>query len=392
MMHLRVALISCIALVASVLNTSAQSFFDNYLKPQFLVPVLDFPATSGGDGNLTYYQIQIPALPNGELLILGEFPRARYFSITAYDDHGAVIGILNDRDIRAYGTTANPWVPGGPAGAEDLLYAVSVRLGAQASTPQPSCATPLNVHENSLDLTQRHTAGTFYSAQQRGFSATVTGYGNVTHADAPVNTGGFLLIRSYMREASATTSQFDLRKPLVWVRHVATGCAVQLAPAGQYLAPSQWFSLASVLKLDQAYAHMQHEIDLGTTTPHGPDPSSEATWYGPGRVPARSSRRTLPGDRAAHQHHRIHVDGRGPQCPGTGAADAVSAAATALPHQPDLRIDGRRGAAVLEPDVRNGDGRFARHRVRTACDAGRKRIRDVGGELRHAATRPRLGG
>lgn len=280
MMHLRVALISCIALVTSVWSASAQSFFDNYLKPQFLVPVLDFPATSGGDGNLTYYQIQIPALPNGELLILGEFPRARYFSITAYDDHGAVVGVLNDRDIRAYGTTANPWVPGGPAGAEDLLYAVSVKLGGPASTPQPGCATPLDVHENMLDLTKRHTAGTFYSAQQSGFSATVTGYGNVTHADAPTNTGGFLLIRSYMREAPAASSRFDLRKPLVWVRHVATGCAVQLAPTGQYLAPSQWFSLSSVLKLDQAYAHLQHEIDLGTTTPHGPDPASESTWYG----------------------------------------------------------------------------------------------------------------
>lgn len=262
-------------------QASAQAFFTNYLKPEYLVPVGDFPSASGGDRNVTYYEINIPALPNGELLILGEFPRARYFSITAYDDHGAVVGILNDKDIVPLGSTANPFTPGGPAGAEDILYAVSVRLGAPAAQPVPSCSTsPYDVHRNTLDLTSRHTAYTFYSGQQSGFSANVSGYGTVVHDDSAANSGGFLLIRSYLLQPPASNSQYDLRRPYVWVRQASTGCAAQIAPTGQRLSASQWFSLDSVLKLDQVYAHVQHETDLGSSAPYGPDPASDSTWYG----------------------------------------------------------------------------------------------------------------
>jgi hypothetical protein len=276
----RATWVLCLVVWSVAAPASAQNFFNSYLKPEYLVPVGDFPSTSGGDRNVNYYQIQIPALANGELLLLGEFPRARYFSITAYDDHGAVLGELNDKDIVPYGSSANPFAVGGPAGAEDILYAVSVQLGKAASSPLSQCATPLDVHRNVLDASNRHTAGTFYSSQQSGFSANVAGYGSVVHDDTLANTGAFLLIRTYLRQPPTAASQFDLRKPLVWVRQASTGCAAQIAPAGQSLPISQWFSLSSVLHLDQVYAHQQHEVDLGVSDPYGPDPLGESPWFG----------------------------------------------------------------------------------------------------------------
>jgi hypothetical protein len=274
-------LLLVLALLTFAAPASAQPFFDNFLKPQYLVPVSDFPATSGGDLLLTYHQIQTPNFSNGELLIIGEFPRARYFSITAYDDHGAVIGSINDRDMVPYGASGNPYAPGGPAGAEDILYAVTIRLGAgMATNPAPSCAAPPSVHANVIDGSGRHTAGTFYSSQQSNFTANVPGSGLVTHADGAANSGVFLLIRSYDRKPPLASSQFDLRKPYVWIRDSVSGCAAQLAPAGQYLSAAQWFQPSAVLKSDQGYAHIQHEVDLGISNQWGPDPVGAAAWFG----------------------------------------------------------------------------------------------------------------
>lgn len=301
----------------------AQSFFDNYLKPEYLVPVTDFPASSGGDLNLTYYQVQLPRFTNGEVLIVGEFPRARYFSITAYDDHGAVIGKIDDKDIVPYGSPANPFALGGPTGAEDILYAATLRLGDGLATGAvPQCATPLPVHANMLDGRSRHTTGTFYSSDQSGFTTNVPSYGNVVHADAPANSSVFLLIRSYLRQAPAAGSQMDLRKPLVWIRSSTTGCAAQLAPAGQYVQPAQWYTLSSILKLDQVYAHVQHEIDLGTTAPYGADPLGFSPWFGreeylPGQATGRYLSTMLPIDPATMnaQGRILRMQFRLPQLP-----------------------------------------------------------------------------
>jgi hypothetical protein len=275
------AVLAAALILSSALPASAQGFFDNFLKPEYLVPVSEFPATSGGDLLLTYYQVPITAVPNGELLVIGEFPRARYFSITAYDDHGAVIGKLDDYEIQPYVSSGNPWHVGGPAGAEDILYAVTVRIGTPgAPAPASQCQTPVSVHENVLDATVRHTATSFYSSAQSGYTTFVPSFGTITHEDAPTTSGMFLLIRSYMRASPLGSSAVDLRKPLVWVRAASTGCPARLAPAGESLPASSWFTLSSVLHLDQAYGHVQHELDLGLTAPYGQDPRGDVGWTG----------------------------------------------------------------------------------------------------------------
>ncbi|MCC7416295.1 MAG: hypothetical protein IT176_04070 [Acidobacteria bacterium] len=297
-----VGVLGLVCLLIAPRFASAQSFFDNYLRPEFLVPVSDYPSSAGGDLLIQYYQMAVPLFGNGEILMIGEFPRARQFSITAYDDHGALIGILNGADMQPYGASPNPFAIGGPAGAEDALYAVTLRLdNAMAASPMPQCATPFPVHDNVLDMRSRHTAGTYYSSAESGFSANVPGLGPIVHADAPANTAGFIVIRTYMRQAPAATSQFDLRRPLVWVRAASTGCAAPLAPRGQSVA--QWFSLGSVLKADQMYAHVQHEKDLGVQDLFGPDPATEAPWFSlgeylPGQAFDRYVNAPLPIDPA----------------------------------------------------------------------------------------------
>src|SRR5215813_6394566 len=68
----RAAVLVCCVVLFGVAPASAQNFFDSYLKPEYLVPVTEFPSNSGGDLYGSYYQVPIPSLVNGELLIVGE--------------------------------------------------------------------------------------------------------------------------------------------------------------------------------------------------------------------------------------------------------------------------------------------------------------------------------
>ena len=294
----RSVVVGSLLLLFSAQTAAAQSFFSNFLKPEFMVPVSDFPPTSGGDLTGNYMYVPIPLMGNGELLILGEFPRARLFSITAYDDHGSIVASLNDQQIQPYGSSQNPFAPGGPAGADDMLYAVTVRFGtAMALNPWQQCATPFPVHGNILDVRSRHTAGAFYSSQQSGYVASVPGIGTVAHDDATPNTATHVILRFYDLKPPAASSQFDLRRPVVWVRASSTGCAVQVATAGQRLPASSWFLLENVLQFSQVFGHTQHEIDLGDETPFGPDIAGDVTWAGQKEyLPGRASGRYVVGD------------------------------------------------------------------------------------------------
>jgi hypothetical protein len=293
----RSVLVGSFLLMFSAQTAAAQSFFSNFLKPEYMVPVSDFPAASGGDLTGVYMYVPIPLLGNGELLIVGEFPRARLFSITAYDDHGGIVSTLHDQTIQPYGTSQNPFAPGGPADAEDMLYAVTVRFGApMALNPWTQCATPFPVHGNVLDARSRHTAGGFYSSQQSNFTAEVPGLGTVTHDNTTTNTATHVILRFYDLKPPAPTSQFDLRRPWVWVRASNTGCAPPLTTAGQRLSPSNWFSLDSVLQFNQVFGHVEHEIALGEWAPYGLEIAGDVTWAGQKEfLPGRATGRNVSG-------------------------------------------------------------------------------------------------
>src|SRR5579862_9552508 len=53
----------------------------------------------GGDLNAIYWKIWYKVNPKYELILLGNFPNARYFSVTAYDDHSAISQSILDANI-----------------------------------------------------------------------------------------------------------------------------------------------------------------------------------------------------------------------------------------------------------------------------------------------------
>lgn len=299
---------------------AATPFFTNFLKPHFLLPITTIDgAQYAGDLTAQYRQVFFPVAPNLEVLIVGEFPRARYFSLTLYDDHGAIIDVLHDHELEPLvAGQQNPYRPGGPAGQEDILYAVTVRLGPNLATqPLTQCGFDgTDVHRNLMDARVHHTAGSFYSCQQSGFSAVVTG-GNVTHDDNPGNNvGGTIMIRTYMNEGPGPGSTFDMTTPVVWLRQSSTGCSFPLTTAGQFLTPAQWYQSQHVTKLQQRSAHSQHERDLGLTVPYGLDPLNGVTWFGSDEylflsLPDRYLTTVIPFNAGQYPHAPAELNAQG---------------------------------------------------------------------------------
>ncbi len=265
---------------------TADNFLTRFLSPEYLLPVVPLDLSGqpySGDLSARYSQVFLPVIPSAEVLILGEFPRARYFSITVYDDHGAIADVLHDFEIEPLlPGTENPLRPGGEPGAEDVLYAVTVQMGADLATnPAPQCSLPgLDVHASLLDARFRHTAGDHYSCVHSNFSTWIDGVGEVHHDDSPGNPSMSIMFRWYLKRQPAPDSVIDLTTPLVWLRYSASGCAPALAPPGEFVDPAQWFQGASVLDEVQVQAHVQRRSDLGETFPHGGDPGNVIRWRG----------------------------------------------------------------------------------------------------------------
>ncbi len=273
--------------------TGGADFFANFLKqPAYYLPV--FPLNGeqfGGDLTASYYQFYVPASAGRELLILGEYPRARYFAVTVYDDHGAIIDTLYDAQIAPLkASVGNPFSVGGPANSEDILYAIRVQLADQlVQTPQAGCQfTGVDVHSNVLDGRYRHSAGNRYSGDQTGFMTTLQDGSSITHDDSTDNEGVWVIIRTYLAEEDGVTGAFNLTTPLVFLRDSATGCAenmFKLAGRAQTnpnerLPRSEWPSFYSTINFAQMAAHDQHEKDSSPLTPYGLDPNNRAAWYG----------------------------------------------------------------------------------------------------------------
>lgn len=170
----------------------------------------------------------------------------------------------------------------GTPGAEDILYAFTVQLGPQLATnpSNPNCGfAPLNVHTNLMDARIHHTAGTYYSCQQSAFSAEIPA-GTVTHDDGLTNNrGATVMLRTYLGQAPGQNSQFDLTKPVVWLRHSSSGCSFPLASPGTFVNPDQWYRSDTVTYADQFAAHLQHENDLGYSLPYGTDPLNGGRFH-----------------------------------------------------------------------------------------------------------------
>jgi len=282
------------ATITAVTNaTGGSDFITNFLRqPAYYLPVFPLPGEQfGGDLTATYQQFYVPTSASRELLILGEYPRARYFSITVYDDHGAIIDTMHDAQIAPLKPAdGNPFLPGGPANSEDILYAIRVQLGDQlVQNPQAGCQLDGTYDlSNVMDGRFRHTAGSLYSSDQSGFMTTLEDGSIITHDDSTNNKGVWVIIRTYIAEEDGNTGAFNMTTPLVFLRNSTTGCAenmFKLAGRAQTkpdekLPRGEWEGFYSTIDYPQMAAHDQHEKDSPPLTPFGLDPNNRAFWYG----------------------------------------------------------------------------------------------------------------
>ncbi len=203
-------------------------FFRNFDNSCYLVPL---SAGNGGGGqqgdlnsiyNKLYFTIN-PNIPPYQLILVGEFPNARYFSIGLYDNHSAMIENLTDVTVVPLTSDyINPFQPG-VAFVGGQKYAVPVNLGGTPGALEPGCVmTGYNVDGNAMDGTQRHDfmnwnldTAFFYA------NPTMPLHEVDTASHSNPNKAGSVIIRSYL-DLTATTAA---TLPHVIVRDVASGCA-----------------------------------------------------------------------------------------------------------------------------------------------------------------------
>lgn len=210
-------------------------------------------AEAAGDLNATYFSLYYSITNLNawmasnhycpvELVMVGTFPDARYFSITDNDMHYTATQHLADAAVDPANSASNPFVPGpggqSPAYTGTQQYLVPISLGY---IPQPTgvitgCAINAPESDNVLDATQRHLSMDWNTNVQgpsveSGLAAHVVdtpGHGNP-------NTAGSIIVRSYLAPPETCTGKPGVSltctqpnpppTPYVIVRDVKTGCA-----------------------------------------------------------------------------------------------------------------------------------------------------------------------
>ena len=88
----------------------------------------------------TDYPVSIDTLPAGGKIVLhGEFPHARFFSLTTSSTLGVIRGHLYDVDIKPDAGSTNPFLPGANRNATNRSYTVTV---VDAPDPGPGLEAP----------------------------------------------------------------------------------------------------------------------------------------------------------------------------------------------------------------------------------------------------------
>jgi hypothetical protein len=231
------------------------NFMSNFNNNCYLIPLSSGNGgiNEAGDLNSIYNKIffnisstskgvQPVTIPPYEIIVLGQFPNTRYFSLGLYDNHSAIT--QNITDVNVVPLTSNDFNPYEPGVAfvNGQRYGAAIHLGGTPGKIQTGCTmTGYNIETNWMDGTQRHPYinwnfdAAFIQEQPNG---------NAPHeVDTPEhsnpNQAGVLIIRSYLDLTTATSAN----QPHVIVRDVASGCAYPAA----YIA-----SLGNIVTTDSA--------------------------------------------------------------------------------------------------------------------------------------------
>jgi hypothetical protein len=251
------------------------NFFSNFQNPCYLIPMV-MDASSFTDLNDTDWHIVYSVDSSYQLIVLGDFPNSRYFSVTAYDDHSLISqAILDTNIVPLTSGYVNPFQPGVPY-APGQQYALAVNFGGTPGTLETGCMmNGFNVSVNSLDATQRHQGmnwNTDAGFLQQSPIPPVHIVDTPDHTNPPVN--GYMLARAYV--------DIDLSDPTtvpsVIVRDVASGCAYPAAYAIQTLKiVSTSKSATSILDQAQFNAHQVYNSYLPSFC-YAKDPRSSADF------------------------------------------------------------------------------------------------------------------
>jgi hypothetical protein len=196
------------------LGTTVSSFADPTPSPTPSVPPqfvaewkMEFPGSVGfADLHANYPGHYFKVDPSLEMVIQGEYPHCRYFSLVAYDAANLAIAALHDSEIAPDPGSVNPFLPGADWNASQRRYTVIVRF-----TPPPAGEGPAVVRGG-----QAARGNIVYAGLQ---------------ADGKPNPAGLLAYRRYL-----PSQGYDVKggvpMPLVYYRRVADGTLVKpMSPA-----------------------------------------------------------------------------------------------------------------------------------------------------------------
>ncbi len=206
----------------------AGNFFSNFDNSCYTIPLGRGTGSTGyGDLNSTYFQAYFKVNPQYQLILIGEFPNARYFSTSLYDAHSAISQTILDTNITPLATTyINPYQPGATY-VSGQRFAMPIDFGGTPGTEETGCMMKgFHVNANALDATQRHS-GMDWNTDTGLFQAYPNYLDHVvdTPQHTNPNTAGVVLMRAYL---DITALNF-ITNPHIIVRDVASGCAYPAA-------------------------------------------------------------------------------------------------------------------------------------------------------------------
>ncbi len=252
-------------------------FFSNFNNSCYTIRLTQGNGSTGkaGDLNSTYYKLYFKVDPRYQIILLGTFPDARYFSITLYDAHSAVSQSLTDTSIAPLTSQqVNPFQPG-VTFVPAQQFAVPIDFGGTPATIETGCSmNGYNVHANKLDATLRHH-GMDWNTDQGVFQANPNFANHIvdTPQHSNPNTAGTILIRSYL---DITPSGY-MTNPHVIVRDVASGCAY---PAAYVLSNMQVVSTSpSWLDQTQVQDHKFYNNQYLQKLCYAKDSQNQLSWF-----------------------------------------------------------------------------------------------------------------
>jgi hypothetical protein len=300
-------------------NPKTGAFYSNFFNnptTNYQIPLgTTNAAFAAGDLNATYFSLYYSianaanstANPNGcqfELVIAGNFPDTRYFSITVNDMHYTATQHLTDAAIDPIGGPAayngNPFVPGNtapsPAYTGSQAYLVPISLGAvpgntttqnPPGTVTPGCQIDPFEGDNLLDATQRHLSNDWNTNMQNpSVNSGLVAHVVDTPSHGAPDTAGSIVVRNYFSPESCPSGPSSCipspapQQPYLMVRDVTTGCAYSAQDVANYLLlPGAPGATACTLKPKDCPSAATALVSMtNPTTPTNTNWLSEHQW------------------------------------------------------------------------------------------------------------------